>query len=110
MNMPTIVCLCGSTKFRDTFNTANFRETMKGNIVLQPGVWVHSPGWSTTTIAEKKRLDDLHLSKIDLADEIFVVNPNNYIGESTDREIQYAYARSKTVRFLDPVGEERYSA
>lgn len=50
--------------------------------------------------ADKAALDDLHLRKIDLSDEIFVVNPGGYVGASTRREIAYARAAGKPVRFL----------
>ena len=53
----------------------------------------------------KEMLDDMHLRKIDLADEIFVVNVNGYIGESTRREIAYAKSTGKKVNYLVPVEE-----
>ena len=46
-------------------------------------------------------LDDMHLRKIDLADEIFVVNVGGYIGSSTRREIEYAQNTGKTVKYLE---------
>ena len=46
-------------------------------------------------------LDDMHLRKIDMADEIFVINDGGYIGESTRREIEYAKATGKPVRYLE---------
>ena len=45
-------------------------------------------------------LDDMHLRKIDLADEIFVINPGGYIGQSTRREIEYALSTGKAVNYL----------
>ena len=48
-------------------------------------------------------LDDMHLRKIDLADEIFVINVGGYIGESTRREIAYAEKTGKKVRYLEEV-------
>ncbi|MFD5516329.1 hypothetical protein [Streptomyces sp. NPDC127066] len=47
----------------------------------------------------KNQLDYLHHRKIDLADEILVVNPGGYIGESTRREIAYARSLGKTIRY-----------
>lgn len=42
------------------------------------------------TLTETKfMLDDMHKSKIDMADGIFVINPGGYIGESTWSEICY---------------------
>lgn len=108
--IPKIVCLCGSTRFKDAFTEANFALTLRGYIVLQPGVWLHDPFSGSISDTTKERLDALHFKKIDLADEVFVVNPINYIGESTDREIKYALKRGKAIRFLDPAGEIGYRA
>ena len=49
----------------------------------------------------KAMLDRQHLAKIDLADEIFVINVDNYIGDSTRKEIEYAKAKGKHVGFLE---------
>jgi hypothetical protein len=57
-------------------------------------------------LAEKERvadiLDELHLRKIDLADEVLIINIDGYIGEGTKREIKYALEHNKPVRFLEP--------
>ena len=102
---PTVVCLCGSTRFREAFERVACDETLAGRIVLtvndfdtarrQP-VGHHPP------TAEKAALDELHLRKIDLADEVLILNVGGYIGESTRRELAYARSRSKIVRFLEP--------
>ena len=94
---PRVVCLCGSTRFRDEFTEANRRETMAGNIVLAPGVFAHSG--DPLTDEDKRRLDELHLRKIDHADSVLVINPNGYIGDSTRREIEYARSKGKPVSF-----------
>jgi hypothetical protein len=54
------------------------------------------------------QMDKLHLRKIDLCDEVFVVNIEHYIGESTGREIEYAQLHKKPLRWLteDPIGQE----
>ena len=90
-----VVCLCGSTRFRDEFTEANRRETMAGKIVLAPGVFGHSG--DPLTDADKDRLDRLHFEKIDMADSVTVVNPGGYIGDSTRREIAYAESTGKPV-------------
>lgn len=95
---PKIVCLCGSTKFKDTFEKVNALETIKGNIVLSVGFFIHQ---ENTSEATKAALDQLHFRKIDLADEIFVLNVDGYIGESTANEITYAFIQGKPVRFLE---------
>ena len=50
-------------------------------------------------------LDDMHKRKIDMADEIFVVNVGGYVGSSTRSEIEYALAHGKSVRYLEQSGE-----
>lgn len=103
---PTVVCLCGSTRFYEKFQQVNFEETMKGNIVLSVGFYPHSSTQAHgqevgITPEQKEALDLLHLRKIDLADEILVLNSGGYIGESTSRELTYAKAMGKRVRFLE---------
>ena len=83
------VCLCGSTKFKEEYIKANRDETLKGNIVLSVGLFGHTEGLDMDSDT-KKMLDKLHLAKIDLADEVLILNVGGYIGESTSREIAYA--------------------
>ena len=53
----------------------------------------------------KEMLDDMHLRKIDMADEIFVVNVGGYVGESTRREIAYAEKTGKKINYLEKQDE-----
>ena len=46
-------------------------------------------------------LDDMHKRKIDMADEIFVINVGGYIGSSTKSEIEYALKKGKKVNYLE---------
>ena len=104
MNKPKVVCLCGSTKFKKEFIDANFRETMSGNIVLTVGWFSHADEKIFyPTEKEKKKLDELHFRKIDLANEILILNVGGYIGESTNNELQYATQQGKRIRFLEYV-------
>ena len=50
----------------------------------------------------KDVLDELHFRKIDLCDEVFVINRDGYIGESTRNEIEYAQKLGKPVKYLEP--------
>lgn len=103
-----IVCLCGSTRFTDAFRDANDREALAGNIVLSVGCDTKSPD-STVTAAQKAELDELHLDKIDMADEVYVLDVEGYVGESTQREIAYAVLRHKPIRWLTgAVSGEKY--
>jgi hypothetical protein len=106
---PRRVCLCGSTKFRSEFDAANRALTLAGCIVLAPGVFVHSDGTAISD-QEKTALDALHLAKIDLADEVFVVNPGGYIGDSTRAEIAYATRLGKRIRYLEPITADSLDA
>ena len=101
--MPKIVVLCGSTKFYKSFEDANLKETLAGNIVLSIGCCVHSDATLEISVQQKIRLDELHKRKIDLADEVFVLNVGGYIGDSTRREIEYAKALGMPIRYLYPI-------
>lgn len=97
---PTIVCLCGSTRFVNAFRDALRNETLAGKIVLSVGLLGHAEGLDMNGLV-KKALDELHLRKIDLADEVLILNVGGYVGESTRRELEYARKYGKTVRFLE---------
>ena len=106
---PRIVCLCGSTRFYDAFREANLRETLAGRIVLSIGCDFKSDGdlIAAGTLGRdpgqvKRDLDELHKRKIDLADDVLVLNVGGYIGESTRSEICYAAAHGKPVAYLEP--------
>jgi len=100
INPPTIVCLCGSTKFKDEFIQANRDETLKGNIVLTVGLFGHHEPNFDMSSEMKVMLDELHKRKIDLADEVLIINVNHYIGNSTKSEIEYAKNAGKIVKYL----------
>ena len=124
---PVVVTLCGSTRFRDLFARAFYREEHAGRICLT--VPCYKDDSCCKTPGDHARLDELHLAKIDLSTEIFVIDPERpwcpkcerhcsatggcrcedcgtaiewhpYIGESTRREIAYAEAAGKKVRYL----------
>ena len=95
-----IITLCGSTKFKDEFVAEQKRLTLEGNIVISVGLFGHSGDDEVWTESTKEMLDDMHKRKIDLADEIFVVNVGEYIGASTRSEIEYALQTGKTIRYL----------
>ncbi|WP_426513138.1 hypothetical protein ACPPVO_22430 [Dactylosporangium sp. McL0621] len=103
---PTIVCLCGSTRFYDAFQQANYDLTMAGQIVLSVGFYPHAKAEHGHgegvghDSAEKLALDELHKRKIDLADYVYVLNVDGYIGESTRGEIAYAEALGRPIQYL----------
>lgn len=103
---PTVVCLCGSTRFSEAFREANLRETLAGRIVLTIGCDMRSDAeiFADATPEDLARvkvdLDELHKRKIDLADEVLVLDVGGYVGESTRSETDYAVAHGKRIRYL----------
>jgi hypothetical protein len=105
--VPRIVVLCGSTRFYDEFQQANYDLTMRGEIVLSVGFYPHAKaehghgeGVGHDSV-EKVALDELHKRKIDLADYVYVLNVGGYIGDSTRSEIDYALAIGRPVQYLE---------
>lgn len=97
---PKIITLCGSTRFKPEFLDQQRRLSLDGVIVLTVGFYHHADAVPITA-AQKKELDELHFRKIEMSDEVFVVNPGGYVGESTRNEIAHAIAYGKKIRFLD---------
>ena len=97
-----IVTLCGSTRFKEQFTEAQKRLTLEGCIVISVGLFGHSGDEEVWKPGVKEMLDDIHLRKIDLSDEIHVINVGGYIGESTRREIAYAEQTGKKVTYWEP--------
>jgi hypothetical protein len=95
-----VITLCGSTKFREEFMAEQKRLTLAGNIVISVGLFGHSGDTEVWLEETKTMLDDMHKRKIDMADEIFVINAGGYIGESTKSEIEYAIKTGKKVKYL----------
>jgi len=106
--MPKIICLCGSTRFTEEMLVKQWELTNQGFIVL---TWCALPDWyfqgeDKAHVGDqegvKKIVDEVHKRKIDLADEVLVLNIGGYIGNSTRSEIEYAKAHQKPVRYLEP--------
>ena len=103
-----IITLCGSTRFKDEFMEVQKRLTLEGNIVISVGLFGHSGDeevWENmnegTLTKTKEMLDDMHKRKIDMADEIFVINKGGYIGDSTRSEIEYAEKHNKIIKYME---------
>lgn len=102
-----VITLCGSTRFKDVFLVVQKDLTLKGNIVISVGMFSNKDTniFEGNTKEEIKRikdmLDDMHKRKIDMSDEIFVINVDGYIGESTKSEIEYALKTGKKVNYLE---------
>ena len=97
-----VITLCGSTRFKEAFMEQQKRLTLEGNIVISVGLFGHAGDEEVWTPGTKEMLDDMHKRKIDMADEIFVINVGGYIGSSTRSEIAYATSLGMPVRYLEP--------
>ncbi len=97
---------CGSARFKEQHLKVQSKLTLQGNIVI-PCVFfdnnVSKSVWDNLSEAEKVQtkalLDDMHKRKIDLADEIFVINKDGYVGQSTKSEIDYALKQGKKINY-----------
>lgn len=104
---PKIICLCGSTRFTEQMLIKQWELTKQGNVVLS---WCALPdsyfiGEDKNHIGDqegvKQIVDEVHKRKIDLADEVFVINVGGYVGDSTRSEIQYAVEHDKPICWLE---------
>ncbi len=109
-----VVTLCGSTRFKNEFIQIQKELTLKGYIVISVGLFGHGGDaevWEgmdeNSLTATKMMLDDMHKSKIDMADGIFVVNPGGYIGDSTWSEICYAFMTDKRIESIVPIERKK---
>ena len=104
--MPTIITICGSSKYVDIMAVLGwFLEKDESAIVhnLHRLPWWYETDCSDDIVEHEgvaEQMASLHFKKIELSDAIFVVDWNNYIGESTRNEIQHATECKKTIRYL----------
>lgn len=85
-----VITLCGSTRFKKQFLEVQKQLTLEGNIVISVGLFGHSGDEEVWTEGTKEMLDDMHKRKIDMADAIYVINVDGYIGSRTRSKIEYA--------------------
>lgn len=96
-----VITLCGSTRFKEDFERVNKELTLRGNIVISVGCFGHAG--DVFTDEQKVMLDDIHKRKIDMADAIYVINKDGYVGMSTQSEILYAALHDKEIIYMEPV-------
>jgi hypothetical protein len=113
---PKVIVLCGSSRFVDIMAVCAWIIERDENAItmalhLLPR-WYFKKEVVKDHLAEhenvREQMDTLHLRKIDLADEIFVVNYEDYIGDSTTNEVRYAQKTGKNIRWFthDEIGEK----
>lgn len=98
-NKTNVITICGSLKFKDKMLTLASKMELEGNNVLIPILPVDDK--IIYTKEEIIKLGNMHKKKIDISDEIFVVNVKGYIGESTKSEIEYAKKHGKKISYLE---------
>lgn len=98
-NKTNVITICGSLKFKDEMLTLASKMELEGNNVLIPILPVDDK--IIYTKEEIIKLGNMHKKKIDISDEIFVVNVKGYIGESTKSEIEYAKKHGKKISYLE---------
>lgn len=95
-----IITLCGSIKFKDEFLKVQEKLVLEKNIVFTPNFFSNISK-EEISLETKEMLDKMHKQKIDMSDEIYVINQGGYIGESTKLEIEYAKSKGKKVTYLE---------
>lgn len=103
---PKIITLCGSSRFCDIMAVvAWILERDEGAITM--GLHL-LPRWYAREVDDHiaehegvaEKMDELHKRKIDISDEVFVIDFDGYIGRSTRSEIDYAIDKGKPVRYF----------
>jgi len=100
-----IITLCGSTKFKKEFQEENIRLTLEGNIVITVALFGHADNIDLS-VPTKTLLDRIHKHKIMIADSIFVINKDGYIGKSTKSEIEYAKSFNKEIVYMESISND----
>lgn len=100
-NKYNIITLCGSIKFKNEFMKVQEELTLNGNIVFTPTFFNNLK--DEVNVETKKMLDEMHKQRIDMSNEIYVINVEGYIGESTKSEIEYAKAKGKKISYLENI-------
>ena len=96
-----VITLCGSIRFKNEFMKVQEELTLDGNIVFTPNFFNNLKG--EIKKETRKMLDEMHRQKIDMSNEIYVINCGGYIGESTKSEIEYAKANGKKISYLEDI-------
>ena len=99
-----IITLCGSLKFQKEMMTIAEKMALEGNCILTPVYPILENCERTDEQLEK--LKQAHFKKIELSDAILVMNVNNYIGNSTNLEIEYAKKLEKEIIYYTDLIKE----
>ena len=99
-----VITLCGSLKFKKEMMETAEKMGLEGNCILTPVYPILENCKRTDEQLEK--LKQAHFKKIELSDAILVINVNNYIGNSTNLEIEYAKKLEKEIIYYTDLIKE----
>lgn len=99
-----VITLCGSLKFQKDMMIVAEKMALEGNCILTPVYPILENCERTDEQLEK--LKQVHFKKIELSDAILVINVNNYIGNSTNLEIEYAKKLEKEIIYYTDLIKE----
>ena len=107
---PKIITIIGSTRYINEMSLIGWEFEKQGHIVLNPRLlpptYIRKSNDDGRHAAEsenvKEIIDKTYLHKVAMADEIFVVNINGYIGDSTRNELNHAIKLNKKIVWLEP--------
>ena len=99
-----IITLCGSLKFQKEMMIIAEKMALEGNCILTPVYPIIENCERTDEQLEK--LKKTHFKRIELSDAILVINKNNYIGDSTKLEIEYAKKLGKEIMYYTDLIKE----
>ena len=101
-----IITLCGSTQFKEDYIEMCRQLEYNGHTVLTGCTFTHADNLELSP-EERIHLDNAQKHRISICDAIFVINKDNYIGENTYSDIDWAQRNKKEVYFLvNPNPEE----
>lgn len=95
-----VITLCGSARFKDEFTKQEQILSLKGYIVLSP-IFFDKEIQTKLERSKLEMLKLMHYKRIELADEILVINKYGYIGDSTKKEIDFAKKLNKIIKFIE---------
>lgn len=103
-----VVCFCGSTRFAEQFMIERWELEKQGIItlginILPNGYWSGGNDHGAEQEGVKHIIAELHFRKIDISDEVIILNVGGYIGESTRMEINYAISQNKSIKYFEPI-------
>ena len=99
-----IITLCGSLKFQKEMMIIAEKMALKGNCILTPVYPIIEN--CERTDEQLKKLKKEHFKRIELSDAILVINKNNYIGDSTKLEVEYAKKLGKEIMYYTDLIKE----